>query len=152
MDETEFKATYDQVNHRPCVFAKAILTRCAGCSRSQRLFIAEREAVACRSQGGWQRCHTLNSLLHQNALFALRLTHMEDKLPHGKELKVQCGGLHGVAAVAGDGHAIPAPSDDIYPLLEQAQARFGSLEQLPFPEVIKWVVAHQGRKRHKTGP
>lgn len=145
MDETEFKQTYSEYNDRPCVFAKALLAGCAGCSRAQKLNIAEREAMACRSPAAQARCGELLGLLHHNALFALKLTHLDGPLPHGKEMKVQCGGLRGVRA-ARDAYA-EGPLTDVCGLLETACADFGGLDRLPFGEIVKQMVGYEPRRR-----
>jgi hypothetical protein len=150
MDEKEFKAIYTGYNDRPCVFAKALLSRCAGCSRSQRLNIAEREAMACTSAAAHQSCEELLPLLRAKALFALKLTHIEGPLPHGKEIKVQCGGLRGLRAAQepqADG-----PVTDVYSLVAAARADFGGLDALPYGEIVKAVVAYEPRRRgHSSG-
>jgi hypothetical protein len=145
MDENEFKQTYRDYNVSPCAFAKALLTGCAGCSRSQRLNIAEREAMACTSDEAWRHCRELLPLLRTKALFALRLTHAEGALPHGKELKVQCGGLRGLRAALES--SAEGPVTDVYSLVTAAAADFGSLESLPYGEIVKVVVGYELRKR-----
>ena len=145
MDETEFKKTFRDVNGTPCIFAKAILRRCAGCSRSEKLFIAEREAVACKSPGAHQRCREVLTQLHNKAMFALHLSHPEQVLPHGKELKVQCGGLLGLQQALQVHHSAMETVPDINALLEQAVRDRGSLDDLPLGEVVKAVAAYKPR-------
>jgi len=145
MDETEFKKTFRDVNGSPCVFAKAILRRCAGCSRSQKLFIAEREAVACKSPGAHQRCREVLTQLHDKAMFALHLHHPEQVLPHGKELKVQCGGLLGLQQALHAAETTAAMVDDINALLEQAISEHDDFDNLPLGEVVKSVTAFKPR-------
>lgn len=139
MDETEFKKTFRDVNGTPCVFAKAILRRCAGCSRSEKLFIAEREAVSCKSPGAHQRCLEVLTQLHDKAMFALHLPHPEQILPHGKELKVQCGGLLGLQQVLQKTDMATETVDDIHALLDQAIHEHGSVDSLPLADVIKAI-------------
>ncbi len=114
MDEQEFKTAFYQVNERPCPFTKAVLTRCAGCSRAQKVLIAERESITCLSPAAHARCAALMPTWREKALFALKLTHVADKLPHGKEIKVQCGGLRGLSDALGDAapprHRHPRPA------------------------------------------
>lgn len=149
MDETEFKQTYTEYNDRPCVFAKALLARCAGCSRAQRLNIAEREAMACTSAAAWRQCGELLPLLRSNALFALRLTHADGPLPHGKEMKVQCGGLRGLRAALAP--AAEGPVTDVYGLVTAATVEFGSLTALPFGAIVKAIVGYEARRRGHQG-
>jgi hypothetical protein len=145
MDETEFKKTFRDVNEMPCVFAKAILRRCAGCSRSQKLYIAEREAVTCKSPGAHQRCREVLTQLHDKAMFALHLPHPEQLLPHGKELKVQCGGLLGLQQALHPETEVMDTVSDINALLEQATSRHGDLGSLPLGDVIKSITAFKPR-------
>ncbi len=147
MDEKEFKKAFKDVNDAPCVFAKAILRRCCRCSRSQKLFIAEREAVACKSPGARQRCTEVLEVLHSKAIFALHLPHAMSVLPHGKELKVQCGGMLGLQQAL-----LPAQSDadtveDINGLLENALKDYGEVEALPYGEVVKGITSFQPRAK-----
>ena len=147
MDEKEFKATYAGYNDRPCVFAKALLSRCAGCSRAQKLNIAEREAMACKSAEAHQICQELLPLLRAKALFALKLTHIEGALPHGKEIKVQCGGLLGLRTAQEP--SAEGPVTDVYSLISAAVADFGGLHALPYGEIVKAVVGYEPRKRRR---
>ena len=145
MDENEFKKTFRSVNNAPCIFARAILRRCCACSRSQKLFIAEREAVACKSPGGRQRCEEVLEVLRDKATFALKLSHIDYPLPHAKELKVQCGGMLGLEASLNQqrGGVVAV----IHQLLENALAEYGAAETLPYPEVVRAITAYQSRKK-----
>lgn len=143
MEESEFKKTCREVNGAPCLFAKAILRRCCGCSRSQRLFIAEREAISCLSPGGRQRCAEVLVVLRDKATFALKQAHIEGPLPHAKELKVQCGGLLGLQASLTQQAVDVVP--DIHQLLEQSFGRYGNAAALPYTEVVRAINTFQPR-------
>ena len=145
VDETEFKKTFRDVNEAPCVFAKAILRRCARCSRSQKLFLAEREAVACKSPGARQVCAEVLEQLRSKAMFSLGLPHPQAILPHGKELKVQCGGMIGLQQALLDETTPAEVVDDIYNLLQNALRDFGEVESLPYSEVVKGVTSFKPR-------
>ncbi|MCW8918505.1 MAG: hypothetical protein OQL08_06785 [Gammaproteobacteria bacterium] len=145
MEESEFKKTCREVNGAPCLFAKAILRRCCSCSRSQKLFIAEREAVSCLSPGGRQRCAEVLAVLRDKAAFALKQSHIEGPLPHARELKVQCGGMLGLRASLT--HQVADVVPDIHQLLEQSFAQYGSAETLPYTEVVRAISTFQ--PRHK---
>jgi len=146
VEENEYKSTYADYNSNPCAFYKAVLRRCAGCSRAQKVFIAEREAVACKSPGAQQRCKEVVQVMREKALFALKLTHLEGTLPHGKEIKVECGGLLGLQAAIHPELQSETVAD-IHGLLDEAVARHGSTETLPYSEVVKFVVHYQSRPK-----
>lgn len=147
MDEKEFKKAFKDVNDAPCVFAKAILRRCCRCSRSQKLFIAEREAVACKSPGARQRCAEVLAKLHDKAIFALHLPHAETVLPHGKELKVQCGGMLGLQQALLPEQPEHEIVEDINALLESALEDYGTVDALPYSEVVKGITGFLPRTR-----
>jgi len=149
MDETEFKTTHAQFNARPCAFGKALLTRCCGCARSQKVLLAERETMTCLSPAAHERCTAALATLREKALFALRLTHLAEQLPHGKEIKVECGGMIGLqAALSGTTGPVP----DIHGLLDLALERFGTLADLPYSEIVKGVVNYKARPHRGKGP
>lgn len=145
MDEKEYKKSYRDINHAPCVFAKAILRQCCACSRAEKLFIAEREAIACKSPGAHQICEAVLNELHQKARFALHLTHPEEILPHGKELKVQCGGLLGLQAALHPERDEATRVEDIYELLTAALERHDDTESLPYGQVVRGITRFQPR-------
>ena len=147
MDEKEFKKTVRNVNNAPCVFAKAILRRCSTCSRSEKLFIGEREAVACKSPGARQLCAEVLAVLHDKATFALHLPHAEVVLPHGKELKVQCGGMLGLQAALHPEREAAEQVEDIYDLLTEALKLYQDTESLPYGQVVRGITRFQPRAK-----
>ena len=87
----------------------------------------------------------------ERARFALRVTDTSANLPFGKEMKVMVGGLIGLQGQlvtgAGSGQV-----DNIHALIQQAQARYGSLEALPYQELVKAITAFQPRRRAPVPP
>jgi hypothetical protein len=146
MDEREFREIYGGYDPQRCHFNKAILLGCAGCSRSQRVLIAEREAMSCLSRAGHQRCGEVLSTLREKALFALGMTHAGSNLPHGKQVKVECGGLAALALLAGS--ALP---DDIDASLQQLERSPGGLEAIPYGDVVRSISHYSLRKRAGGG-
>lgn len=149
MDQDAFRETYREVNARACLFEKSILTNRCECSQAERFCIAEREGVRCLSEEGQQRCARALHILREQTQFALR-TH-EDKaiLPHGKAMRIQVGGMRGIRALLEPDADNPEAVPDVAELLSQAEARFGSLDQLPFDRIMPWVRAYQPRTRRR---
>lgn len=146
MDENEFRRVAGGYDPQRCHFARAILMRCAGCSRSQRVLIAEREAVHCVSPAGHVRCGTLLRIMREKALFALGLAHAEQQLPHGKEVKVECGGLGALSQLLG--HEDPP---DIDTLLQAAETTWGPPAAIPWSEIIRAIGHYSLRRRSRQG-
>jgi len=150
VDEDRFRTLHAEVNEHPCIFSRALLRRCADCTRAQRLLLAEREAVACRSPAARTRCAALYQRLRESALFALQLNRAdpETPLPHEKELKLQCGGLLGLSALLSSEPA-PAQVTDVAGLLERLQERYTTSADLPLETVVKSVAGYRGRSKHR---
>ena len=143
MDQDAFRETYREVNENFCAFEKSVLINQCNCSKAERFCIAEREGVHCLSEEGQARCLDALSILRDHATFALReLT--EGKLPHGKAMRVQIGGIRGLNKLLnGDDSQVP----DVDAILQAAIQRWGSLEQLPFSEIMPSIAAYKGKTR-----
>ncbi len=109
--------------------------------------LADREGYACKSGELSAKCHELLTKLRENSRFLLKLQQTGDKLPHNMEIRVQAGGLSGIQSLF-----IPVQQDkieDIYALIEQAEAEFGSLEKLPYNRIVQSISSFRGRKNRK---
>jgi hypothetical protein len=150
MDETQYRQTYQQVNRQRCVFEKALQTRQAACSQSHRFCLADREGVSCTLDLAHKRCHTLVGLLRRNANFALGLPKIDSPLPHNKEIKIQVGGLLGIQQALSD-ESTPSQIEDVHALLTRAIELHGSLENIPFEQVVKFIVSYEIKRRRRSG-
>jgi hypothetical protein len=131
-----------------CPFEKAILSAQANCELSTRKVVAERMNAGCRSDLASQKCHVLLELLKERSRFAIKLTDTAtERLPFGKLMKVMVGGLRGLEAVLHPERAGMASVTNVHALVNEAQNRYGNLESLPYQEIVRSVVTHQGRRR-----
>ncbi|MBI3545989.1 MAG: hypothetical protein HY081_05265, partial [Gammaproteobacteria bacterium] len=129
-----------------CPFEKAILcTQCA-CQLATRFSIAERTGVECRSDIARNNCVTLLNLMRERARFALKVTDTAKALAFGKEMKVMIGGLLGLQRQMNPEQNVDRVSD-IHALVQQAQEVYGSLPNLPYQQIIKYITAFQSRRR-----
>ena len=131
------------VNPKPCVFGKVILSRHCMCSKVVKRYAAEREMVACTADAEREQCGELLDKLRQNSAFALKLTHITLPLPHGPEMRVQCGGLQGLQLEV-DGLSEVA---DIATLVSAAREKYGTLDNLPYSKIVQSVVTCEVRKK-----
>ncbi|MBI1173906.1 MAG: hypothetical protein GC139_01420 [Sideroxydans sp.] len=144
VDEAAFRKALHSADPQACPFGKAILARCCACSLSRKRAIAEREAVNCAQPGAREQCVELYESLRSNSLFALKLVHADAPLTHMQNMKIQCGGLHGLQLAVDESDEVA----DVAALVAAALHQFGSLEQLPYSQVIQSVAAFQLRKPH----
>lgn len=143
MDEIAFMHALGSVNPKPCAFGKVILSRHCACSKVNKRYAAEREMVACNVDAEREQCVELLDLLRQNSAFALKLTHITPPLPHGPEMRVQCGGLQGLQHEVDGAESVV----DISALLAATREKFGSLENLPYSKIVQSVVSCEVRKK-----
>ncbi|MGH8670897.1 MAG: hypothetical protein ACREUA_02515 [Burkholderiales bacterium] len=142
MDEAAHSAARSALNRAPCVFEKALLSRCMGCNLAARISLAEREIVACSITAARDDCASLLELLRERSTFALKLPRSGEPVRHAVTMKLQCGGLRGLQ------EALGAAESDAHQLVNAARQRWGSLLNLPWAEIVRAVVAWQGRRRH----
>jgi hypothetical protein len=142
MDELAFRQRLSGLPGLHCPFARAILGSCAACRETERVHIAEREIVTCRTPGSHARCRALYEQLRRSFSFALGSPPADAPLPHAQEMRVQCGGLKGLQQTL-DGSAEVA---DIDPMLAAAIAHWGAVEDFPYSEVVHAAtLAYKGR-------
>jgi hypothetical protein len=146
LDNEIFRETYERINERFCPFEKGILTNNCACTRARRFCIAEREGVHCTADPAQARCIRWLELLRGHARFALKTAEVPAALPHAKAMRVQVGGLRGLAAAVAPEAEVPTTIADVDDLLESAVARFGGLEAVPFQIVVQQITAYRGRR------
>lgn len=142
MDETAFRKKLSEAIERPCTFEKSLLNRCVACERSDRVQIAEREAVTCQDATSLSRCTELHDYLRHGFAFALGKVRDDTVLSHAQEMRVQCGGLKGLQYVLNDSGEV----DNVDALLESAVQKWGELAEIPYSEVVHAaVLCYRGR-------
>ncbi len=126
-----------------CPFERALLSRCVGCSRSHRLNLAEREAIACGDPAVREHCLAFYQALHDNAQFALKIN-PDAPWPFGKEIRAQCGGVRGLAAELG---GAGDETTDVADTVLQGNTHYGSHAEFPYSAIMRAVVHYEPRKR-----
>ena len=134
-----------------CPFEKAILSVQCDCEMATRFSIAEQMGVECRSDIARNNCTTLLVYLRERARFVLKVTDTSAGLPFGKEMKVMLGGLIGLQRQMAPQEGV-ARVQNIHALVQQAQAAYGSLDALPYQEIVKSIAAFQGKRRGNVRP
>lgn len=149
MDESVFRRTREELTPRPCVFEKAMFAGIGACSLAARRNIAERESIACNSPPAREECAALCALLRQKSAFALKLTHVDEPLPHAREMQVECGGLWGMQQAL-EPQALGAITD-VHDLVRSCAGKFGGIANLPYSTIVQSIVAFKIRRRRQEG-
>ena len=147
MEEEQYRKTYQDINPCRCVFEKSINTRRCHCAISHRFCLADREGISCNTELAQKRCQSLLEIMRSSAIFSMRLTRIEGALPHGKEIKIQNGGLLGLQQLVSPEDETKTAIQDIHQLLSQAIEKYGAIDAFPYGEIVKQIVRFEGRPR-----
>ncbi|MEQ1662024.1 MAG: hypothetical protein ABL877_04960 [Thiobacillus sp.] len=142
-NEDAYKLTRKAYIEHSCPFERALLSRCVSCSRSRKLNLAEREAIACGDPAVREHCLTFYQSLHDNAQFALKIN-PDAPWPFGKEIRAQCGGVRGLSSALGN---VGDETTDIATVVLQGIAQLGQCTAFPYSEIMRAVVHYEPRKR-----
>lgn len=145
MEEDQYRATYHQFNQNRCAFEQSILSRRCNCPHAHKFCLAEREGIACQEPLKQPRCQEFLNIIRQKSLFTLKLAQIGSSLPHAKELRIQIGGLKGLAVLLDNEKTLPI--DDIIGLLEKTEQKYGNFSELPFDPIIQQISQIRGRQK-----
>ncbi|MCK5725861.1 MAG: hypothetical protein KAH22_03420 [Thiotrichaceae bacterium] len=150
MDEDAYRAVYKQVNHRRCVFEKALNNRRCDCERKERKLIATREAVGCLGDQELAQCRRFLNMMRHNSRFSLKVVTIEGPLPHNKELQVQAGGCLQLESLLVKQGLLATADNNIFAILTLAIKYYGSIETIPYSEIVRGIVTYKSRPKRKT--
>ena len=126
-----------------CPFERAVQTVHFECNQSQKTFIGEKEGIICTNPNARLHCIDLIAELKKNARFALKLAKGNPVLTHGQEMKLKCGGLQGLQQLL----SVPASDNDIAQLIQSAIKAFNTINELPFPKIMRVVSEYRLRRQ-----
>lgn len=153
MEEDQYRATYNELTEVRCVFEKALTNNHARCSQSSHFWLADREGYACKCDECSQTCRELLKKLREKSSFVLKLREVDGPLPHNMDIRVQVGGLRGLARLQPGMQDGEAMVEDVHGIVQAAQDAYGSIGDLPFSEIMQAVVQFEGRRRrHRRDP
>lgn len=150
MEEDEYKSTYNELTSIRCVFEKALTNNHATCRYARHFCLADREGYSCTDDASSQKCDALLIKLRQKSRFILKVPVDGAALPHNMEVRIQVGGIRGIARLAKtqtsdiDQHtAIHEISENV----EAALTKYGNLNDLPYSDVMQSIEQFRGRRR-----
>lgn len=88
--------------------------------------------------------------MREKAKFALKLTHIDGVLPHGKEIKVQNGSILALQQLLGAA-ATQEEKPDIDHILVQTIATFKNFDALPYEKILPVIINFEARPRQRRG-
>ncbi len=142
-NEDAYRDARKRINPSPCAFEKAVLARCVACDLADKHLLAERETINCHDPEAQKTCAELRKALRAHAAFSLKIASLNAPVPHGKEIKAQCGGLKGLQQALSGTEEVA----DARKLVLDALAQYGDLESLPYTEIVQTVAHFNIRRR-----
>jgi hypothetical protein len=109
--------------------------------------LADRHGFGCHSPLHQKTCAELLERLRSQSRFVFKLRDIDGPLPHNKEIRVQNGGLLGLQKLQGGPALDHVP--DVSALTRDILQVYGSLDKLPFDQLIQSVTAYQARPRRR---
>jgi len=157
MEEDEYKSTYRELASIRCVFEKALVNHQANhqakCRLARHFCLADREGYSCGDVESSQKCTEVLEKLRKNSIFVLKLHEIKGPLPHNMEIRVQAGGLIGLARLMDTGEESCVEqtlmTEGIDQIISRALDSYGTLDDLPYSEIIQSVVQFKGRRRRQ---
>ena len=152
MEEGEYKSTYNELVSVCCVFEKTLTSNQARCRLSRHFCLADREGYACSDEESSIKCRELLENLREKSAFVLKVHKIKGPLPHNMEIRVQVGGITGLAKLIENqvGDRLKQPVvEDIHGLIQKTTEKIGPLDKLPYSEIIQSVVQFQARRRRQ---
>ncbi len=120
-------------------------TQCS-CEHSTRYLIAEREYAGCASIIAHANCDFLLEAFKENSRFALKLTSTSENIPHGKQMRIQIGGLLGLQKLIQGSLSVADKVDNVHACVQTAYEKYNSLKHIPFNEIVKSITEWKGRR------
>ena len=133
-----------------CPFRKTILGGTCNCTLASKTHLPTGCSISCSDDRAWDDCeHVLNEMISA-AQFVLQYVDGTDSLTHGKLMKVQHGGLLGLARLV-YGEQV-SHVDDIRALVNAAQRTYTSLSLIPCAELLTDISGWQLKRRRSKLP
>lgn len=150
MEESEYKSVYRDRTSKRCVFEKALTNLQAKCALSDHFCLADREGYACKDEVSSLNCSKILEKLRENSQFVLKLREIDGPLPHNMEIRVQAGGLRGLARLVNASSLDDQmATENINGVVQSVIDKYGSLDALPYNEIVQSIVQFQGRRRRQ---
>lgn len=133
-----------------CPFEKTLLSTQFACEYAERTQVGERVMVVCREHIAHTNCGTVLGLMKEKARFVFKQKEVSESLPFGKKMKILYGGLLGLQKVLIHDSDSATTIGNIHGLIVAAKQTYGSLQDLPYNDIVQSISAYQLKRRRET--
>lgn len=132
-----------------CEMEKALITSTARCRHASSFELGERLGYECRDASCAGLCRSWLQHLRSHSRFLFAGKHQKGQpLTNHQEIRLQCGGVIGLAAIAGE-PVNPPPVTDISSLLNTITRAYGDIAEIPLQQVVTAIAAFDPRPHRR---
>jgi len=128
-----------------CPFGSTLVTEICHCVHADQVVRRGGAEIVCQDEAAYIRCTELFQHLKDVALPAFEVEDDLTTMPHSVLQKIQFGGLLGLQQLVME-QATDTVAD-IAGLLESLQTRLGTLDKLPYNEVVSFITEYKLKRR-----
>ena len=128
-----------------CAFHDPLIANEFGCEQAQAVTRRAGPDMACQNETAQLRCANLLQQLKDQALPLFDLPDDPLQMPDSILKKIQYGGLLGLQAELHPNQ----PITNVYQLINEAEQKYGELQQFPFATINTEITHYNLRKRGK---
>lgn len=132
-----------------CAFSQTLMGGQFGCRRALPVSGRDGPEIGCDDEAAHRACAALRERLTDTALPALGYAEGME-VPHSVPVKIQFGGLLGLQRLLGgaaEGGPTEGRVDDVCALVDRAVSHFGSLDGVPYDQLIDAIAGYQLKRR-----
>lgn len=134
---------------RICPFGSTLVTETCHCVHADQVVRRGGAEIICQNEVAYVRCTELFQHLKNVALPEFEVEDDLTTMPHSVLQKIQFGGLLGLQQLI-----TQQPTDsvaDIAELLDELETKFGTLEALPYNDLISTITEYKLKRRRGRG-
>ncbi len=128
-----------------CPFGSTLVTEICHCVHADQVVRRAGAEIICQDEAAYIRCTELFQHLKDVALPAFEVEDDLTTMPHSVLQKIQFGGLLGLQQLVME-QATDTVAD-IAGLLDALQTRLGTLDKLPYNEVVSFITEFKLKRR-----
>jgi hypothetical protein len=132
-----------------CPFGSTLVTETCHCAHADQVIRRGGAEIVCQDEVAYTRCTKLFQHLKNVALPAFEVEDDLTTMPHSVLQKIQFGGLLGLQQLIME--QAPDTVADVASLLDSLQAKHGTLDNLPYNELVSSITEYKLKRRRGRG-
>ena len=132
-----------------CPFGSTLVTETCHCVHAEQVVRRGGAEIVCQAEAAYVRCTELFQHLKSVALPEFEVEDDPTTMPHSVLQKIQFGGLIGLQQlITGQ---VTGTVADIADLLDALESKYGTLEELPYNDLVSSITEYKLKRRRGRG-